>query len=171
MPAIPLFRRSPGTVAVRAIALLAAVLFLALTAGCGRTAPVALPELPTEPEVLSVTLRGTAALNSGGNAAVVRVYPLSNDATFTATPLQQFWEDDVGAVGAALVGRAQEVQLYPGESQTVQFTLTPEVRFIGVAADLRTPDDQHWRGIAPLDAFRPAGSVVVVDSTRLFLPN
>lgn len=119
------------------------VLAVGLIAGCGRGA-----ERPPAPVYLNVS--GSADMNSGGNAAIVRVYLLASDASFRRTNLEAFWQDDAAALGSDLVGPKREILLYPGESEEIELNMIPGVSYIGIAADLRNPDPNSWREIYPV---------------------
>jgi type VI secretion system VasD/TssJ family lipoprotein len=149
-----------------------AVPFAALTAllfalsGCGR-APQAPPPPPTPP--LVVTAVGGENLNSGGNAAVLRIYQLAGDANFRRAPVQQFWQNDEQALGAELVGTKREVLLFPGSSEVVQIDLDDATEFVAVAADFREPDQEGWRAIYPADEVRGSAVAVLVGEDRLYV--
>ncbi len=136
------------------------VLALAL-GGCSRTLP---PPPPTR-----VVVTGEADLNAGGNAAVVRIYQLAGDAGFQRADLQDFWQSDEQALGDELLGSAREVLLYPDDSETVELALEAGTQFVGFAADLRTPDPDHWRAVYPVDAVRGKAVAVRVGENRLFV--
>ena len=143
-------------------------LALALT-GCGLLGggadPVATPDAPPAPTApSSVTLVGGDAMNAGGNAARVYLFPLASDAAFTSTPVQAFWDDPEGALGDDLVGSVRDVTVRPGASTPLDaLDLGPAVT-LGVAADLRVPDGDRWRTALPVADL--AGRDVVVTVTE-----
>ena len=137
---------------LRPFLLLAALLCLA---GCR---PPAAP-------ATTVVITGTSALNAGGNAAIVRLYPLASDARFRQTPQADFWRSG-SAVDADLAGAVREVLLYPGDEETVELALGGAA-YLGVAADLRAPDRDAWRAVFPVGAVDKMRLVVTVDSASV----
>ena len=149
---------------------LAFVLFLSLVAGgcsaVGNGGPEPGPEEPPPlpPGPATLTLVGEAGMNAGGNAARVYLYPLVSDATFLATPLQVFWEDPEAALGADLGGPVRDVTVRPGSTDTLEEVTLDGAPFLGVAADLRTPDGDGWRAVLPASQVRgKAVRITVVD--------
>ena len=140
--------------------LLAIVIVFGLS-GCGilRSGP---------PKPVGVTLVGEANLNDG-NAAVVRLYALGGDANFTRVPPGPFWQDDRTALGDELIGAPREVVLFPDTSEDVAFTLDPTAQFVGVAANLRSPDADLWRAIVSAEALRGKALHVTVGRSSLTL--
>jgi type VI secretion system VasD/TssJ family lipoprotein len=140
-------------------------------AGCGllgRSAPPPVAAaLPPPPAPVQVELQGTAGMNAGGNAAIVRFYVLASDAGFRRTPIDAFWQDDAAALGADLLGPRREILLYPGEREAFQMDPPSGTAFLGIAADLRDPDANAWRVVYPLEEVRGRTLRVAVDSTRL----
>ncbi len=137
--------------------LLTLSLVLALS-GCGllgggaAPAPVdATPEAPPAPTApTSVSLVGQATMNAGGNSARVYLYPLSSDATFRATPVQAFWQDPAGTLGADLVGSIRDATVRPGETTPIDGLDLGDAIYLGIAADLRVPDGDRWRAVIPV---------------------
>lgn len=152
------------TLSRAAVSSLLLVLGFALLAGCSRRPPA--PAAPTPLPPASVELRGTAGMNAGGNAAIVRFYVLSSDAAFRRSPLAAFWQDDAAALGSDLLSR-REVLLYPGETESLSIEVPASAAFLGLAADLRDADPNAWRAIFPADEVRGAALRVSIDSTRL----
>lgn len=116
-----------------------------------------------------MTVVGGENLNSGGNAAVLRIYQLSGDANFRRAPVQQFWQNDEQVLGAELVATKREVLLFPGSSEIVQFDLGDDTEFVAVAADFREPDQEGWRAIYPADEVRSRAVAVLVGEDRLYI--
>ena len=141
-------------------------LVLTLVLGFGLLGCGTLKSGPARP--LGVTLIGEAILNDG-NAAVVRVYALGGDANFTRVPPGTFWQDDRAALGDELMGTPREVVLYPGTTEDIAFTLDPAAQFVGVAANLRSPDAGRWRGIVSAEALRGKALRVTVGQSALTL--
>lgn len=135
-----------------------------LLAGCRRAQ---LP--PPPPPPLAITVIGEADLNSGGNAAVVRIYQLAGDANFRRAPVQSFWQNDEQALGSELLAGKREVLLFPDATEAVELRLDDRAQFIGFAADLRDPDPDHWRALFPVSEVRGKAVAVLVGERRLFV--
>lgn len=148
----------------RALFFCTLLLAVGALAACGRGA-VAPPPPPPEPVMIEVS--GSAEMNAGGNAAIVRIYMLASDAAFRRTPIQDFWQDDAAALGSDLMGAKREVLLYPGDRETFQIEPVGDVAFIGIAADLREPDPNGWRVIYPVAELRGQRVSVAIDRDRL----
>ena len=120
------------------------------------------------PKPVGVTLVGEANLNDG-NAAVVRLYALGGDANFMRVPPGPFWQDDRTALGDELIGAPREVVLFPDTSEEFAFTLDPAAQFVGVAANLRSPDADRWRAIVSGEALRGKALRVTVGRSSMTL--
>lgn len=120
---------------------------------------------------LTLTVVGTPNLNStdeapGGNAAVVRIYQLSNDTNFRAVTLEAFWQDDKAALGSEVVS-SQQLLLYPNAVERLDIEPDEGVQFIGVAADLRRPDRERWRQVYALSELEGKRITVEVSQDRV----
>jgi len=144
------------------LSLLAAALVLS---GCGlfsRAAPapivVEVPVEDEEPEIppgpVAFDLVGELEMNGGGNAARVYLYPLSSDATFLSTPVQAFWGDPEGLLADDLAGTVRDATVRPGSTSSMELIDLQGAPFLGIAADLRTPEGDGWRAILPASAVR-----------------
>lgn len=127
------------------------LLVLILTA-CGSAEPLRLP----------LSLEGSSAMNSGGNAAVVRVYQLASSTTFRQAPIESFWQDDEGLLGSDLVVPKVERTLYPDDVEEITLEIHDNTRYIAIAADLRDPEADHWRQIFTVEEVE-AGQPFVVE--------
>ncbi len=131
------------------------VLFVVLAvSGCGLLGGGSAPTADAPPGPTSFTLVGDAAMNAGGNAARVYLYPLVSDATFRATPVQVFWDDPEGALGADLGGPVRDATVRPGSTDRLEEVTLAGAPFLGVAADLRAPDGDAWRAVLPASQVR-----------------
>lgn len=131
---------SPGATRALTAALIFGVVFWA--GGCsllrGSADETAMP--------VPIIVTGEPDLNGGGNAALVYVYQLADDAGFRAAPHESFWQAPAELLGETLLGTNQ-VQLFPNASETLTVELQPGTRFLGVAANLRDPDRDNWRAV------------------------
>ncbi len=149
---------------------LAGVAVLALLlAGCrgSRPAPADEGPLPVRLSIAGTSDLNSAASENGAAQSVrVRVYELTEDASFRTVTLETFWRDEAAALAGELVG-SQQVLLYPGATETVEIQPGPSTRFIGVAANFRLPDPQHWRQVYPVESLRGRTVHVVVGADRV----
>jgi type VI secretion system VasD/TssJ family lipoprotein len=115
---------------------------------------------------VALTLRGEPGMNRGGNAATVRIYQLSNNAGFERASIDALWRSDE-AIARDLVGRREEIVIYPEQTQTLEMTLNKETRFIGIAANLREPFANAWREIYAVDRIRGRDITVIIGDDRI----
>lgn len=125
-----------------------------------------LPIIGGDRETDIVVLGGTS-MNGGGNAAVVRVYQLSSDTKFQHASIEDFWKSDVDALGSELVGASQELIVYPKDTKTLDVKLDEATQYVGVAADLRSPDQDQWRVVLPVHEINGRKVLVTVGENRL----
>lgn len=115
---------------------------------------------------LSVQVTGASDLNGGGNAAFVHIYQLSENAGFRNTPPESFWQAPDQAIGDGLLSSSQ-IQLFPGDDETVALEIGPDVRYVGIAANLRDPDRDRWRAVFPVEDLAGRTVHVTVDTNSL----
>lgn len=115
---------------------------------------------------LEMTIAGSPDLNSGGNAAVVRIYELSGDSNFRTTSIEAFWRDDEAALGSEYIDHRQML-VYPDEVETISIEVKNETAFIGIAVDLRQPREDQWREIYPVDQLKGGDIAISVGSNSL----
>lgn len=120
------------------------------------------PELPPGPT--SLTLIGQDDMNAGGNSARVFLYPLGSDGAFLATPIQAFWDDPESVLGDDLTGTVRDATVRPGASSQLEEVTLDGAPFLGIAADLRTPEGDTWRAVLPASQVR--GRVLRVTVTE-----
>lgn len=135
-----------GTLARARLALCAGGVLMALAAGCSA---------PPKPVVtpVSIEVTGAADLNpdARGRASPlsVRVYVLKSPGPFQSADFFSLYDKDSATLGAELVKR-EEFQLAPGEKKTLQMTLEPDARSLGVMAAYRDLERARWRDLQPL---------------------
>lgn len=115
---------------------------------------------------LTVRLIGEEDMN-GGNAARVYVYELSGETNFRNTTLSTFWSSNEEALSNELIATPQQRLLYPNETQTLEFEVSEETRYIGIAADLRNPDREQWRSVHSVEEVEGEEIVVRVGVDRV----
>ncbi len=123
----------------------AIVLCVLLLVGCSTT--------------INVEILGQSNMNGGGNGAVVRIYQLSGEGSFTEASFRTFWQGD-GTLEGILV-RSREQTVYPDETQQFELELSEETSFIGVAANFRNPQEGGWRALYSVDEVGDQLSVTV----------
>lgn len=115
-----------------------------------------------------LTVRIVAADDmNDGNAARVYVYELSGDTNFRNATLSTFWGGQEEALGNELVGVPRQEQLWPGETQTLEFEVAEDTQYIGIAANLRSPDGERWRSVHPVEDVKGEEIVVRVGAGRV----
>lgn len=142
----------------------ALAVLLALT-GCSLVSKVN-PFGGGEEEPLVVTVTGDSLMNNG-NAASVVLYPLTSPANFQRTPIETFWQNDRQALAEELAGNPQQVFLYPSQEKQVELDLEDQVRYLGIAANLRMPEPGQWRRSFPLQEVADSRITVQVETNRL----
>lgn len=112
---------------------------------------------------MEMRVRGDRQMNGGGNPAVVHIYQLSGEASFARLTAAA----DVEQISGELVGRPQDLTIYPGEQRTLTLEPSAEAQFIGFAADLRSPRQDQWRAVYPVSALKGKRVTLEVLSDRL----
>lgn len=114
---------------------------------------------------VNVHVLGQAEMNKGGNAAVVKLYQLTAEGNFKNTPLSAFWRDDEGALASELVTPPRKITVYPAHTKTISLAVEDNTTYLGVAANLRTPDRDKWRSLVPLKEMGDRVSVTIDRNT------
>lgn len=120
------------------------VMLFAVLAGCGGP-------------MVKVGLSSTANLNMNRDneplPVVVRIYQLSDRASFENTTFNDIWKRDLAVLGNAMLTR-KEVIINPGSQQRIEFDRHDQAKYIGVVAIFRNPVDKRWRDVYELsDSF------------------
>lgn len=131
-------------------------LAVALLAGCSlfrsKKPPASPPPQATVKPLtsLSVDLATSCGVNpdDGGkaNPVVVRIYQLREDSAWTRAGFFDLYDNEAAAIGAALVSREERV-LLPDQLLHVSAPMSPETRYVAVAAAFRDIDKVRWRFI------------------------
>jgi type VI secretion system VasD/TssJ family lipoprotein len=116
---------------------------------------------------MEMRVRGDDQMNGGGNPAVVRIYQLSGESSFTRATAADFWADDVAQISDELIGRPQDLTIYPGEQRSLTLEPSDDTQFIGFAADLRNPNRNQWRSIHPVSRLKGKTVTLEVLTDRL----
>jgi type VI secretion system protein VasD len=117
-----------------------------MLAGCGMLA--ACKASPPKPQLLKLSFSISADVNPDDknrpSPIVLRIYQLKDDAPFKDAEFFALSDKEQATLGPALVSRL-EVELNPGEQRTVDFQLSPDAHFVGVAAQYRDYRNAAWR--------------------------
>jgi type VI secretion system VasD/TssJ family lipoprotein len=104
---------------------------------------------------------------NGGHGTRVMVIQLSGDVAFRNTPIEAFWGKGPSALREDLVGRRQEMLLFPLETRGMVVETDPQARFLAVAVNLRNPEADTWRWIRSVDDVRRDDLCVNVGERRV----
>lgn len=106
------------------------------------------PKPPPQPVKVKLTLAASADVNPDAqnrpSPIVVRIYQLKDDAGFKDADYFALYDKEAATLTAALVSRV-EFELAPGEKHTADYSVSPDTRYIGVAAAYRDIRNAQWR--------------------------
>jgi len=155
------YGRTPAAVSRRLALASGLVLTGVLLAGC---APK--PVVTT----VSLTLVAGADVNpdARGRASplTVRVYALKSPGPFEGADFFSLFEKDQATLGAELVQR-EEMLLRPGETRTLDLTLPPDAKAIGVMAAFRDLDRARWREVRPVQTGKAQSMAVTFGARQI----
>jgi type VI secretion system protein VasD len=114
---------------------------------------VALTGCSSGPAVLKAEVVAAAQVNPDNrkrpSPVVVRVYELKATTAFDSADFVSLFEKEQAVLGPDLVLR-EEFVLRPGETKTINKTLSPDTRFIGVLAAFRELERSRWHVAVPV---------------------
>jgi type VI secretion system protein VasD len=105
---------------------------------------------PPKPQPINVKLSIAVSADANPDAQnrpspiVVRIYQLKDDAAFKGADYFALYDKEAATLTTTLVSR-EELELAPGERHTADFSISPDTRFIGVAAAYRDIRNAEWR--------------------------
>jgi type VI secretion system protein VasD len=103
---------------------------------------------PPKPHIVKLTVAASADANPDAqnrpSPIVVRVYQLKDDAAFKDADFFALYDKEQATLAASLVSR-EEFEVAPGSQKTLDYQLSPDARFVGVAAGYRNIRDAAWR--------------------------
>ena len=103
---------------------------------------------PPKPHVVKLTVAVSADANPDAqnrpSPIVVRVYQLKDDAAFKDADFFALFDKEQATLAASLVSR-EEFEVAPGSQKTLDYQLSLDARFVGVAAGYRNIRDAAWR--------------------------
>jgi type VI secretion system protein VasD len=127
----------------RTVAIALSAACLVLTA-C-KSAP---PPKPPKPQVVKLTIAVSADANPDAqhrpSPLVLRVYQLKDDAAFKDADFFGLFDKEQGVLGGSLISR-EEFELAPGTQKVIDYQLSLDARFVGVAAAYRDIGNSVWR--------------------------
>jgi type VI secretion system protein VasD len=106
------------------------------------------PPKPPKPQIVKLTVAASSDANpdaqSRSSPIVVRVYQLKDDAAFKDADFFALYDKEQGTLAAALISR-QEFEVAPGQQKVIDYELSLDARFVGVAAAYRDIRNAAWR--------------------------
>jgi type VI secretion system protein VasD len=103
---------------------------------------------PPKPQVVKLTVAVSPDANPDDrnrpSPIVIRIYQLKDDAAFKDTEFFALYEKEQSVLAAALISRT-EFEVAPGQQQVVDYQLSIDAHFIGVAAGYRDIRNAGWR--------------------------
>lgn len=77
---------------------------------------------------------------------VVRIYQLRGDSRFMAASFFALYQRERATLGSSLIKRTERT-VFPGQQVRLALALSPETRFLGVAAAYRDVRTARWRAV------------------------
>jgi type VI secretion system protein VasD len=103
---------------------------------------------PPKPQVVKLTVQVSPDANPDDKGRpspiVIRIYQLKDDAAFKDAEFFALYEKEQGVLSAALISRS-EFELAPGQQQVIDYQLSPDAKFVGVAAGYHDIRKAGWR--------------------------
>jgi len=137
---------------------------------------------PPKPQPVNVKLSIAVSADVNPDAQnrpspiVIRIYQLKEDAAFKGADYFALYDKEAATLTATLVSR-EELELAPGERHAADFSISPDIRFIGVVAAYRDIRNAEWRaqagtvekGVA--DVVKKNKIAIAVDRARVSFAN
>jgi type VI secretion system protein VasD len=105
---------------------------------------------PPKPAVTQASVTASADVNPDSmgrpSPVVVRIYQLSGDSQFLDADFFALYDNEQATLGSNLLMR-DERTLFPGQRVELNLALSPDARFLGVAAAYRDVRTAHWRAV------------------------
>lgn len=107
-------------------------------------------EPPPPPTMVMAKVSAVESLNPNAESRpsplVVRLYELTEESPFATADFFDIYDNDQATLGATLVA-TDEFKILPGGSKSIERTLQPTSRFLGVVAAFREVELSTWRAI------------------------
>lgn len=114
-----------------------------------------------KPAQLETTVHSVNYLNPNINnqaaPVVVTIYQLKSPTAFEQANFFALYNNTNKVLANDLVDK-REIEIQPGQSQTIQQTISIEANFVGVVAAYRSPDNAKWRQLLSI----PSGKKIVL---------
>lgn len=119
-------------------------------AACGLAACASKPPAPAQTNAVLIA-SANANPDSQGRASpvVVRIYQLRGDAQFNDADFFALFDKEQATLGASLILR-DERTVFPGQRLQLPLAVSPETRFLAVAAAYRDLRASRWRAVIPV---------------------
>jgi type VI secretion system protein VasD len=103
---------------------------------------------PPKPQIVKLTVQASPDANPDDkkrpSPIVIRIYQLKDDAAFKDAEFFALYEKEQAVLSAALISRA-EFEVAPGQQQVIDYQLSPDAKFVGVAAGYHDIRNAGWR--------------------------
>jgi type VI secretion system protein VasD len=103
---------------------------------------------PPKAQVVKLTVAASADVNPDAqnrpSPIVVRIYQIKDDAAFRDADFFALYDKEQSTLSASLVSR-EEFEVAPGQQTVVDYQVSLDAKFIGVAAAYRAIQDAVWR--------------------------
>lgn len=144
-------------------------LFLTLAA-CGTTRKAL--DLETTAE-LTISASKDVNPNNAGRAApiVVQVIKLRDARQFKQEDFLNLFEDPQGRLGNDLIEIIRLKELAPGEARVEKFSLTPEVKFIGILGEYIQYEDAQAKVVIPIEAHASNDAEIKIEKLKIRIEN
>jgi type VI secretion system protein VasD len=133
---------------------------------------------PPKPAKAQLSISASTAVNPDADGrpspVVVRLYQLKDDAAFGGADFFAIFDKEEATLAASLLSR-EEFVLAPGDARMVELQVSPEARFLGVAAAFRDIRNAAWREVKPApikgftDVVKRDALTIVVEQSRVTL--
>lgn len=105
---------------------------------------------PPKPAPTQAVIMASAAVNPDSlgrpSPVVVRIYQLRGDAEFKDAGFFALYDHEKATLGSSLIMR-DERTLFPGQRVQLDLALSPDARFLAVAAAYRDLRSSRWRAV------------------------
>ncbi|WP_439865077.1 type VI secretion system lipoprotein TssJ [Pseudomonas antarctica] len=146
------------------VARLSILLFLGLMAGCSAVSPFStLTKLDLS---LAASEQVNPDLNGRPSPVVVNLLELRHAVAFENADFFSLYSHAEQALPKDWV-KGAELELRPGEQQTLKLRLEPETRYIGVLAAYRDLPHVQWRWVVPVTAQQLTRADLVLDQAGI----
>jgi type VI secretion system protein VasD len=149
-----------------------AALFALLLTSCSKDAPPTLAQIEPAADVASLTLNfhALAGLNPGASGQPapvrVRVFELKNTANFTRADYFALADRAQPTLGPDLIDQ-DEVLVQPGQRLSIDRSLAPATRHVGLVVGYREIDQAQWRAVVDVAPGQHRGYLISLDARAI----